>query len=159
MNIDVLSEEIMNGKIYKSAKVESTAEPVQNNLELKICYQVEDDAPETEIMLSNEKCTYKVPTYKETDSLSSASSQISQVNSSMAWMKVQTSDTCSYATTYCEQFSILLCRMLKQIFRNRQGMFLTDLKLIDPSPDQSPLRSGVTIHFYCVWCAVTTYIT
>ncbi|KAL0822709.1 hypothetical protein ABMA28_004728 [Loxostege sticticalis] len=124
VNIDVLSEEIMNGKIYKSAKVESTAEPVQNNLELKICYQVEDDAPETEIMLSNEKCTYKVPTYKETDSLSSASSQISQVNSSMAWMKVQTSDTCSYATTYCEQFSILLCRMLKQIFRNRQGLWI-----------------------------------
>ncbi|XP_028178023.1 ATP-binding cassette sub-family G member 4 [Ostrinia furnacalis] len=124
VNIDTLSEEIMNGKIYKSAKVESTAAEPINNLELKICYQMEDDAPETEIMLSNEKCTYKVPTYKETDSLSSASSQISQVNSSMAWMKVQTSDSCAYATTYCEQFSILLCRMLKQIFRNRQGLWI-----------------------------------
>lgn len=122
MNINTLCQEMMNGKIYKSAKVESSsAEPI-NTLELKICYQAEDDAPETEIMLSNEKCTYKVAQYKETDSISSRSSQISQENSSMAWMKVQTSDTSAYATTYCEQFSILLCRMMIQISRNRQGM-------------------------------------
>lgn len=132
MNIDTLCEEVMNGKLYKSAKVESSSTEPINDIELKICYQAEDDAPETEIMLSNEKCSYKVAGYKETDSMSSRSSQISQVNSSMAWMKVQTSDNCAYATTYCEQFSILLCRMMIQISRNRQGKFLQILHSLSP---------------------------
>lgn len=92
-------------------------------MQLKICYQTDENDIETEIMLTNEKCSYKVPQYKENcESHSSLSSQLSQVNSSMAWMKVQIStDSCGYPTTFCEQFSILLCRMIKQISRNRQG--------------------------------------
>lgn len=122
-HINVLCAEIMNGKLYKSAKVESTSAPI-NNIELKICYQTEEDAPETEIMLTNEKCTYKVQGYEQSGSVSSSSSQISQENSSMAWMKVQTGDRRGYATTYSEQFSILLCRMMIQISRNRQGLWI-----------------------------------
>lgn len=93
-----------------------------NQIELKICYQT-DDSQETEIMLTNEKCVYKVPQYSGTSaSLSSLSSHLSQVNSSLAWMKVQKStETCSYAISAFEQFSILLKRMIKQISRNRQG--------------------------------------
>ncbi|KAL4713588.1 hypothetical protein ACJJTC_005073 [Scirpophaga incertulas] len=121
-NIDLLCGEMMNGKVYKSAKIEKPSEPV-NDIELKICYQAEENAAETEIMLTNEKCTYKVPVYKETDSVSTLST-LSQGNSSMAWMKVQTSDSCTYATTYFEQFTILLCRMMIQISRNRQALWI-----------------------------------
>lgn len=121
--INFLCQEMLNGKIYKSAKLEDTPNEPMNSMELKICYQIEDDAPETEIMLSNEKCTYKVQQYNEISDSSSLSSQESQtINSSMAWMKVQkSSECCGYPTTYCEQFRILLCRMLLQISRNRQG--------------------------------------
>ncbi|KAM3966141.1 ATP-binding cassette sub-family G member 1 [Aphomia sociella] len=121
--IDILSEIMMNGKLYKSAKLE-TSEPA--TIPLKICYQSEDEVAEREIMLTNEKCTYKVPEYTGEGSLSSSSSQISnRVSSSMAWMKVQKTNNCgAYATTYCEQFSILLCRMMTQIVRNRQGLWI-----------------------------------
>lgn len=126
--IDLLSNEILNGKIYKTAKLDDApTEPVPtNNIQLKLCYQTDDNDIETEIMLTNEKCTYKVTEYKDnSESRSSLSSQISQVNSSMAWMKVQIStDSCGYPTSFCEQFSILLCRMIKQISRNRQGEYL-----------------------------------
>ncbi|CAH0398650.1 unnamed protein product [Chilo suppressalis] len=121
-NINILCEEIMNGKLYKSAKIETATEPL-DNIELKICYKTEDDAPETEIMLSNGKCTYKVPRYKETDSVSTTSSEASNGNSSMAWMKIQ-SDSCTYSTSYCQQFYILLRRMMIQISRNRQGLWI-----------------------------------
>uniref|UniRef100_A0A1E1W184 ABC-2 type transporter transmembrane domain-containing protein n=2 Tax=Pectinophora gossypiella TaxID=13191 RepID=A0A1E1W184_PECGO len=95
-----------------------------NSMALKICYQNEENN-ETEIMLSNEKCVYKVPQYNETDSSSISSQESQTINSSLAWMKVQKSqNSCGYPTTYCEQFRILLCRMLKQIFRNRQGLWI-----------------------------------
>lgn len=129
-NITVLTEKIKNGKESKSSRVDkanedNNVEPL-NNLELKICYQTEDNAQETEIMLTNEKCTYKVSQYNDRSaSISSLSSQMSQVNSSMAWMKVQKStELRSYATSPCEQFSILLKRMIKQISRNRQGLWI-----------------------------------
>lgn len=118
-----LSEEIMNGKLYKSAKVDDVPkEPVQSNqMELKISFQ-SADSRETEIIVSNEKCSYKVPKFEQRSaSVSSLSSQLSNGNSSMAWMKMQKSDTSEYSSTYCEQFSILLQRMLKQKFRNTQG--------------------------------------
>lgn len=123
--INLLSEDMLNGKLFKTSKVESTPCEPTNEIELKICYQTEDNALETEVMLTNETCTYKVPQYGEgSGSSSSLSSRASQINSSLAWMKVQSSDSCyGYPTTYFEQFSILLCRMLKQIFRNRQGEF------------------------------------
>lgn len=124
-NIIKLSEEILNGRVYKTSKLplEQQTEPT-NNMELKLCYQT-DDAGETEVMLTNEKCLYKVPKYEGSTSNSSLSSQMSQINSPMAWMKVQKqTDSCGYPTTYFEQFSILLCRMLKQISRNRTGEFI-----------------------------------
>ncbi|XP_035444891.1 ATP-binding cassette sub-family G member 1 [Spodoptera frugiperda] len=121
--ITILSKEIMNGKLYKSAKLDQPAiEPNANQMQLKISYQT-DDANETEIILSNEKCTYKVTKYDGSSaSVSSSSSQLSNGNSSMAWMKMQKSDTMEFSTTYCEQFCILLKRMLTQIFRNKQGL-------------------------------------
>ncbi|KAJ8713344.1 hypothetical protein PYW07_013714 [Mythimna separata] len=121
--VTMLSKEIMNGQLYKSAKLEQPAiEPNTNQMQLKISYQT-DDANETEIILSNEKCTYKVPKFEGSSaSVSSLSSQLSNGNSSMAWMKMQKSDSSEYSTTFCEQFSILLARMMKQIFRNKQGM-------------------------------------
>ncbi|XP_063363293.1 ATP-binding cassette sub-family G member 4 [Cydia amplana] len=121
-NITLLCEEILNGQLYKSSKLEQT-EPV-NNMELKICYQTEE-AQETEIMLSNEKCLYKVPKYNGSTSSSSLTSQVSQINSSMDWMKVQDqSDSCGYPTSFLQQFYTLLCRMLTQISRNRQGLWI-----------------------------------
>ncbi|XP_013190739.1 ATP-binding cassette sub-family G member 1 [Amyelois transitella] len=128
--IDVLCEEMMNGKLYKSAKLDAPlavaeTSQVTSAMGLKICYQSEVDSAEKEIMLTNENCTYKVPEYQGNGSLSSSSSQISQGNSSLAWMKIhKTEDSGSYATTYCQQFSILLCRMVLQIFRNRQGLWI-----------------------------------
>ncbi|CAH0584125.1 unnamed protein product [Chrysodeixis includens] len=118
-----LSKEIMNGKLYKSSKLEDAPpQAAPNQMQLKISYQT-DDFQETEIILSNEKCTYKVPNYEGSSaSVSSLSSQLSNGNSSMAWMKMQKSDTPGYATTYCEQFTILLKRMMTQIIRNRQGL-------------------------------------
>lgn len=111
----------MNGKVYKSSKLDQTPIEPSNQIELKISYQT-DDSNETEIILSNEKCTYKVPKYDGSSaSVSSLSSQLSNGNSSMAWMKMQQTGYTEYATTYCEQFSILLQRMIKQILRNRTG--------------------------------------
>nr|ASS36030.1 ABCG4 [Samia ricini] len=125
-NIKLLSQEILNGKIYKSAKLEQSTEPI-NNMQLKICYQSEEDSQETHIMLPNEHYTYTSPEYDhlKTSSVSSFSSHLSQMNSSSAWMKVQnSSDTLAYTTSYLEQFSILLKRMLLQISRNRQGLWI-----------------------------------
>ncbi|KAI5645530.1 ABC-2 type transporter domain-containing protein [Phthorimaea operculella] len=123
-NINMLSEEILNGKVYKSAKLENTPNEPINSMELKICYQNEDDN-ETQIMLSNEDCVYKVPQYNETDTSSISSQESQTIDSSMAWMKVQkSSECCGYSTTYGEQFSILLMRMLKQIARNKQGLYI-----------------------------------
>lgn len=119
----MLSKEIMNGQLFKSAKLDQPpSEPNANQMQLKISYQT-DDANETEIILSNEKCTYKVPKFEGSSaSVSSLSSHLSNGNSSVAWMKMQKSDSPEYSTTYCEQFSILLVRMMKQILRNKQGM-------------------------------------
>ncbi|XP_073947451.1 ATP-binding cassette sub-family G member 1 isoform X2 [Choristoneura fumiferana] len=122
-NITKLSEEMLNGRLYKTSKLEQQTEPT-NNMELKICYHT-DDAGETEVMLTNENCLYKVPKYEASTSTSSLSSRMTQMNSSMAWMKVQKqTDSCGYPTTFFEQFSILLCRMLKQISRNRTGLWI-----------------------------------
>ncbi|XP_068618206.1 ATP-binding cassette subfamily G member 4 [Battus philenor] len=123
-NINLLCEQIHNGRLYKSSKLENpTIEPI-NNLELKICYQAKDEAGETEIVLSNEKCTYNVNQYDVKDSMTSLSTQVSIDNSTLAWMKVQNTDQGKYPTTYFEQFSILLRRMLKQISRNRQALWI-----------------------------------
>ncbi|CAB3259678.1 unnamed protein product [Arctia plantaginis] len=121
--IKLLSEEIMNGKVYKSAKLNETPkEPINNQMELKVCYE-NPDAQETQIILSNQECSYKASKYDgSSTSVSSSSSHLSNGDSSMAWMKVQKSNTSEYATTYCEQFFILLQRMTKQIFRNKQGI-------------------------------------
>ncbi|XP_075978659.1 ATP-binding cassette sub-family G member 1 [Anticarsia gemmatalis] len=122
--ITSLSEEMMNGKLYKSAKVdEAPKDPATNQLDLKISYQ-NNDSQETEIILSNETCTYKVAKYEDSSaSVSSLSSQLSNGNSSMEWMKMQkSSETSDYSTTFCEQFLILLQRMLKQILRNKPGL-------------------------------------
>ncbi|XP_037302867.1 ATP-binding cassette sub-family G member 1 isoform X2 [Manduca sexta] len=125
-NIKLLSQEIQHGKLYKSAKLEhSSAEPV-NHMELKLCYQTDGDTQETEIMLTNENCTYKVQQYNNpSTSVSSLSSHLSRMDSSMTWMKVQkSSDSLAYATTNCQQFLVLLKRMLLQISRNRQGLWI-----------------------------------
>lgn len=121
-NTKLLSQEILNGQIYKFAKSQRTSETM-NNMQVKICYQTQEDSQETQIMLSNEHCTYTVQAYDNLRaSMSSLSSQLSQGNSSSAWMKVQKStDALAYATSYCEQFSVLLKRMLLQISRNKQG--------------------------------------
>lgn len=122
-NILLLSKEIMNGKVYKAAKVDVTPkEPIANEIELKISYQT-SDLQETEIIVANEACTYKVPKYEGSNvSLSSLSSQLSKSNSSMTWMRMQKITQSEYATTQCEQFLILLQRMMKQIVRNKQGL-------------------------------------
>ncbi|KOB74240.1 ATP-binding cassette sub-family G member 1, partial [Operophtera brumata] len=127
--VEKLSNEILNGKLYKTTKLdEAPSKPTPtNNMPLKVSYQPDENDTETEIMLTNEKCSYKVPRCKEnSESHSSLSSQSSQVNTSGAWMKVQINSTNSfgYSTTFCEQFSILLCRMIKQISRNRQGLWI-----------------------------------
>ncbi|KAJ0178424.1 hypothetical protein K1T71_006247 [Dendrolimus kikuchii] len=126
-NITLLSEQIRNGRDVKSSKMksnENVSEP-SNHMDLKVCYQA-DGVQETEIMLTNEGCTYRVPQYNNTNaSSSSLSSQVSQVNSSLAWMKVQKStESCSYAISAFEQFSVLLKRMIKQISRNRLGLWI-----------------------------------
>ena len=121
-NINMLCNEMLNGMVYKSAKMESTVNEPLNNLELKICYQIEDESGETQILLSNDKCTYKVKQSNEASNSTLSLSQISQDDSSLAWMKMQ-DNVNQYPTTYFEQFTILLCRMLLQISRNRQGKF------------------------------------
>lgn len=127
-NIKMLCDEMLNGRISKSAKVDSTPiEPV-NNLQLKICYQIEDEAGETEIVLSNEKCTYTVKQLNEISNSTMSLSQISRDDASLAWMKMQNT-TNQYPTTYFEQFRILLCRMLLQISRNRQGKATSNILL------------------------------
>ncbi|CAK1586360.1 unnamed protein product [Parnassius mnemosyne] len=124
-NINMLCEEIENGKLYKSSKFDvPPIEPI-NNLELKICYQAGDEPEETQIVLSNEQCIYKGNQYDGVrNSLTSLSSQVSKGNSSLAWMRVQKSDPKLYPTTYFEQFSILLRRMIIQISRNRQALWI-----------------------------------
>lgn len=109
-----------NGKVYKSAKLDSTITEPVNNLQLKICYQIEDESGETEILLSNDKCTFKVKQSNEASNSTVSLSEISHDDSSLAWMKMQ-NNVNQYPTTYFEQFTILLCRMLLQISRNRQG--------------------------------------
>ncbi|KPI91739.1 ATP-binding cassette sub-family G member 4 [Papilio xuthus] len=123
-NIIMLSEQIHNGKLYKSSKLDIPPIEASNNLELKICYQAEDETSETEIVLSNQKCTYKVNQYEVRNSMTSLSSQVSRDNSSLAWMKIQKSEQGRYPTTCFEQFFILLRRMLKQISRNRQALWI-----------------------------------
>lgn len=121
--INLLSKEIMNGKVYKSVKLDQEqAAPNTTQMQLKISYETED-ANETEIILSNEKCSYKVQKYEgSSGSVSSLSSQLSNGNSSIAWMRMQKPDAKKYSATFFEQFSILLQRMLTQIFRNRPGL-------------------------------------
>ncbi|OWR43521.1 putative ABC transporter [Danaus plexippus plexippus] len=124
-NVNIMCNETLNGKIYKSSKLENittTSEPM-NNMQLKICYQTEDESGETEIVLSNEKCTYKVQQYNEPSNSTISLSRMSTDDSSLAWMKVQKS-TSRFPTTYFQQFSILLCRMLLQISRNRQALWI-----------------------------------
>ncbi|XP_072947730.1 ATP-binding cassette sub-family G member 1 [Epargyreus clarus] len=121
-NISLLCENVLNGKLYKSTKLDSSNEPV-NSMPLKITYQIEDELGEREIVLSNENCLYQVKCERSQSSVSLAS-QISKDNS-LTWMKVQNSSGgCGYPTTYFEQFRILLCRMLVQISRNRQALWI-----------------------------------
>ncbi|CAH2091355.1 unnamed protein product [Euphydryas editha] len=126
-NITMLSDEMLNGRMYKSNKMDATInEPINvpiDNIPLKICYQIEDESGETEIVLSNEKCTFKVKQLNESSNSTTSMDQISRDNSSLEWMKIQES-TKQYPTTYFQQFSILLRRMLLQISRNRQALWI-----------------------------------
>lgn len=124
--VKLLSQEILNGKIYKTSKIDQNCTEPLPQMQLKVCYQAEDNAPETEIMLTNEKCVYKVQSYSNTASMCSLSSQLSGINNSSAWMKIQKPSDydISYSTSYFDQFSILLKRMLLQISRNRQGLWI-----------------------------------
>lgn len=122
-NINMLCDEMLNGRVYKSAKADTAVNEPLSNLELKICYQIEDESGETQILLSNDKCTYKVKQSNEASSSTLSLSQISQDDSSLAWMKMQ-DNVNRYPTTYFEQFTILLCRMLLQISRNRQALWI-----------------------------------
>ncbi|GBP74157.1 ATP-binding cassette sub-family G member 1 [Eumeta japonica] len=47
-NVQIMCEKMLNGKLYKSAKIEVPAVRSDNIMELKVCYQIEDDAPETQ---------------------------------------------------------------------------------------------------------------
>ncbi|XP_022129072.1 ATP-binding cassette sub-family G member 1 [Pieris rapae] len=120
--IQVLTEEILNGSLYKSTKIESTnLEPV-NTMQLKICYQTDDNVGETEIVLSTDKCTFNMQEYTAASSTTLAS-KISK-DSSVAWMKMQKVESKGYPTTFSQQFIILLTRMLLQISRNRQALWI-----------------------------------
>ncbi|CAH2237109.1 jg24448 [Pararge aegeria aegeria] len=122
-NITMLCDEILNGKMYKSAKFDTVPSEPINNMHLKVCYQIEDESGETEIVLSNEKCTYQVKQYNEVSNSTTSLDQMSRDDSSLAWMKIQKS-TCRYPTTNFQQFSILLVRMLVQISRNHQALWI-----------------------------------
>ncbi|XP_023936390.2 ATP-binding cassette sub-family G member 1 [Bicyclus anynana] len=122
-NIQLLCDEILNGKMYKSAKFDTVPSEPINNMHLKVCYQTEDESGETEIVLSNEKCTYQVKQYNEVSNSTTSLSQMSRDDSSLAWMKIQKT-TCRYPTTFFQQFSILLVRMMVQISRNRQALWI-----------------------------------
>ncbi|XP_047534711.1 ATP-binding cassette sub-family G member 1 [Vanessa atalanta] len=122
-NTKMLCDEILNGRIYKSTKMDTTINEPINNMQLKICYQIEDESGETEIVLSNDKCTFKVKQLNEISNSTTSLDQISRDDSSLAWMKIQES-THQYPTTYFQQFSILLRRMLLQISRNRQALWI-----------------------------------
>lgn len=125
--VQLLSDEMLNGKLYKTAKIEPTSAPApappENNMQLKVSYQTEEDSIETHVMLSNDGCTYTVPQYDDSSrSASSLSSQLSIANTSMAWMKMQkNADFQEFATSWTAQFWIILVRMMRQIARNRQG--------------------------------------
>lgn len=123
--VQLLSQEILNGKIYKSAKLESPP-PKPSDMELKITYVNEEEVGETHVMLSDNGCTYKIAECNETSgSSSSLASQMTDLNSGQEWMKIQKGvDDCGYATSWGLQFRILLCRMLLQIFRNKQGLWI-----------------------------------
>lgn len=120
--IQMLSEEILNGSLYKSTKTDSSNQEPVSNMQLKICYQTEGNVNETAIVLSTDKCTYNVKEYTAASSTTLAS-KISK-DSSIAWMKMQKVERKGYSTTYFEQFVILLTRMLLQISRNRPGELL-----------------------------------
>ncbi|XP_041987112.1 ATP-binding cassette sub-family G member 1 [Aricia agestis] len=115
-NITLLCDKIKNGKIHKSVKGE-TIEP--DNILLTISYQ-NDEAGETKIVLSNEKC-YNVKQCALPSSTTSIN--FSNDDSSLTWMKVQ-KDGDGYPVSSFDQFSILLCRMLLQISRNRQALWI-----------------------------------
>lgn len=117
-NIKLLSESIQNGKIHKSSRNELTMNEANEPINLKIYFQNEE-AEETEMVLLNEKCTYNGGQYSLTRN-SVTSLSLTNNASSTEWMKVQKTD-CIYPTTGVQQFSILLCRMLLQISRNRTG--------------------------------------
>lgn len=122
-NVTMLSNEILNGRVYKSNEIDTNINVPIDNIPLKICYQIEDESGETEIVLSNEKCTFKVKQRNEISNSTTSMDQISRDNSSWEWMKIQEA-TSRYPTTYFQQFSILLRRMLLQISRNRQALWI-----------------------------------
>ncbi|CAK1550583.1 unnamed protein product [Leptosia nina] len=119
--IQMLSQEILNGTLYKSTKIDASSEPPASTMQLKICYQTDDNVAETEIVLSTDKCTYmKEYTAASSTTLASKMSK----DSSVAWMKMQKVETRGYPTTYFQQFAVLLTRMLLQISRNRQALWI-----------------------------------
>ncbi|XP_045495514.1 ATP-binding cassette sub-family G member 1 [Colias croceus] len=128
--IKVLSEEILNGTMYKSAKIDSTTHEPVNNMQLKICYQADDNLMETELVVSNEKCSFNMKEYTAvavSTSSTTLASKMSREDSSIAWMKMQKTEARGYPTTYFEQFTILLTRMLLQISRNRQALWIQSI--------------------------------
>ncbi|XP_050680943.1 ATP-binding cassette sub-family G member 1 [Leptidea sinapis] len=125
--IQILSEEALNGKIYRSSKIDSSVHEPMNNMQLKICYQTDNDVVETEIVVSNERCSYKVKDYTAVSTSSTTlASKISQEDTSVAWMKVNKALS-RYPTSYFDQFSIILCRMLLQISRNKQALWIQSI--------------------------------
>lgn len=109
-NIDKLSNFTQNGKTFQTDEIVKITNIVNNiELQVKKC--------EVQNPLENVK-------FQRRNSSTSVISQISNISSTMAWLKMRrlsTDSNIEYATSGFVQFRVLLLRMLLQIRRNTLG--------------------------------------
>lgn len=112
-NVDKLSEITQNGKTNQNStlKIDENIMNIVTDMEIRVKKCDSDD------LLNDVK-------FHRSNSSSSVVSQISNISSTMGWIKMRrfSKDTSAeYATSGFEQFKVLLMRMLLQISRNRVG--------------------------------------
>lgn len=111
-NVDRLSEITQNGKTNQNLimKMDEKIMDIVSDMgmDVKKC--------DSENVLDDVK-------FHRSNSSSSVVSQISNISSTMGWIKMRrfSKDNVDYATSSFQQFKILLGRMLLQISRNRLG--------------------------------------
>ncbi|XP_077297838.1 ATP-binding cassette sub-family G member 1 [Arctopsyche grandis] len=110
-NIDTLSNLTQNGKSFQTDEIVKITNIV-TNMELQV------KKSEVQSPLEN-------VTFQRRNSSTSVISQISNISSTMAWLKMRrlsTDSNIEYATSGFVQFRVLLLRMLLQIRRNTLGI-------------------------------------